>query len=115
MEYSEPPSKTCERAWEVEALRMKVGRESGGEHRLLTWIMDRGRLNCSLYRGLKLRNETPAAQYSRVVTMPGWGTGYLPLASAINGAGESMVNLSTSGAISCSQFSIWSKVISRPV
>ena len=46
--------------------------------------------------------------YSRLVTMPGCGTGYLPSASASNGAGPSMVSLSTSGANSWSQLSIWS-------
>ena len=37
--------------------------------------------------------------YSRLVTMPGCGTGYLPSSPAGSGAGESIVSLSTPGAI----------------
>ena len=44
-------------------------------------------------------------QYSRSVTMPGMGTGYLPFFNC-TGAGESQVKLSMPGANSCSLLSI---------
>ena len=47
--------------------------------------------------------------------MPGRGTGYLPWALATTGAADSVVNLSAPGAISCSQLSMSSKEIARPV
>ncbi len=46
---------------------------------------------------------------------PGSGTGYFPSGPSRSGAGPSSVSLSTSGANSCSLFSIWSKVTSWPV
>ena len=49
-----------------------------------------------------------ANQYSRSFLIPGWGIGYLPSGPSLSGAGPSIVSLSTSGANSCSQFSIWS-------
>ena len=42
------------------------------------------------------REET-RSQYSRFVTMPGMGTGYLPSAPASSGAGESIVELVDAG------------------
>ena len=45
-------------------------------------------------------------QYSRLVTMPGWGTGYFPSEPSRNGARLSNASLSTSGASSWSQWSI---------
>ena len=47
--------------------------------------------------------------------MPGCGTGYLPSASDGTGGGESIVSLSTSGANSCWQLRISSKVMIWPV
>jgi len=44
--------------------------------------------------------------YSRSLTIPGWGTGYLPSELGFRGAGESIVNLSIPGAISWSQLSM---------
>ena len=58
---------------------------------------------------------TRGAQYSRVLVMPGLGTGYLPSLSAFKGAGESSFRLSRPGANSCLQLSISSKVTSWPV
>src|SRR6266542_4852015 len=54
-------------------------------------------------------------QNSRLVVFPGIGTGYLPSLSAMIGAAEAIVSLSTSGASSWSWFSIWSNVTTRPV
>ena len=51
-------------------------------------------------------------QYSRFLFSPGIGCGIRPSADRFTGAGESGdVILATSGANSCSQFIIWSKVI----
>lgn len=50
--------------------------------------------------------------YSRVFSRPGSGIGYLPSASATSGDSDSRVSLSMSGANSCSQFIICSRVIS---
>src|SRR5580765_4489981 len=61
------------------------------------------------------RKRLPHLQYSRFLTMPGCGTGYVPSGPARRGAGPSRVSLSTSGANSCSQFIIWSKVTICPV
>ncbi len=60
-----------------------------------------------------LRRTGP--QYSRLVMIPGCGTGYLPSGPACTGAGESIVSLSTPGAYSWSELSISSNVISLPV
>ena len=54
-------------------------------------------------------------QYSRSVTIPGWGTGYLPSGPACNGAGEPIASWSRPGAISCSLLSMSSYVMTRPV
>src|SRR5205823_10708213 len=64
------------------------------------------------YRRLVAFNQP---QNSRFFLIPGSGMGYLPLASARSGAGESIVNLSAPGAYSWSELSISSKVISWPV
>jgi len=91
------------RAWPVPSETMMIETASGR-----TFVRASGRLTdppLVLLPGAR-SGSLMWSQYSRAVTMPGCGTGYLPLASAISGAGESMVNLSTSGAISCSQFSI---------
>src|SRR5438552_2850957 len=50
-------------------------------------------------------------QYSRALFTPGCGTGYFPSPPANSGAGPFIVNRSTVGANSCSQFSIASRVM----
>jgi len=47
-----------------------------------------------------------ATAYNSRFFFPGSGWGYMPLASASKGAGESAVILSMPGANSCSEFSI---------